>query len=201
MKHDAFEVFGLWQPQHHGVVERLADAANEPHVALRIMKSLCDRALELVGGNMVRTGERDEEAVFGKQCGRPGVKVAVAAQGFCNFSPRFGEGRRVEDDEIVFGFVGAAEKIKNIRLSGFDRESIARRIGAEARRAFGAGFHSGNMGCPSFGAGEGEAALVGKAVQHGQPAREFSHDAVGFELIEVKTGCVAAERIDKKSHA
>ena len=58
MKHDAFEVFSLWKPQHHGVVERLADAANEPHVALRIMKSLCDRALELARKEIKRTLQR-----------------------------------------------------------------------------------------------------------------------------------------------
>ena len=128
------------------------------------------------------------------------MQVPVAAQGFGDFPPCLREGWGVEDDEVVFGFVGTAKEVKNICLSGLNGESIACRIVAEASRTFHAGFHGGDVTCPCLGAGEREASLVGKAVQHGQPARKSRYDAIGLDLIQVKAGFVAAEGIDKESH-
>ena len=57
------------------------------------------------------------------------------------------------------------------------------------------------MGGTGLGAGEGEAALVGEAVEHALALGEGGDFGVGLELVEVETGFLAVEEIDLEDEA
>jgi hypothetical protein len=70
--------------------------------------------------------------------------------------------------------------------------------GVAARGLAGAGgnIHGGDFRGAGLGAGQGEAALVGEAVEHAPALGELGDLGVGLELVEIEPGFLAVEEID-----
>ena len=62
--------------------------------------------------------------------------------------------------------------------------------------AFRAGFDPDHFARPGARAGESEAALAGKAIEHPPPRRVLRDESVVRQLIEVKTGLLRMQQID-----
>ena len=87
------------------MVGRLGEAATESHVAARIVKTLRNRVFKLMSCHMMRAREGDQCAIFRKQLRCAGMQIPVPSEGITDFSARLREGRRVENDDVVFGAI------------------------------------------------------------------------------------------------
>ena len=119
----------------------------------------------------------------------------VAAHGVHECLFVAGETRGIEDDEIVFGF-RVFEEIEDIVFEDLDVEVVEFGVVACGFAGIGGDIHSGDVGGTGFGAGEGESALVGEAIEHALALGELGDLGVGLELIEVESGFLAIEEVD-----
>lgn len=119
----------------------------------------------------------------------------VAAHGVVErlFIPR--EARWVENDEVILGFSGFQE-IEDVCFDDFDVEVVEFGVAA-CGGAGGAGdIDGGDFGGTGFFAGQGEAALVGEAIEDAEAFGHFRDFLVCLKLIEVEAGFLAVDEID-----
>ena len=144
---------------------------------------------------MVGAAEGGEEAVFFEEFQGAKVDLFVAAHGVHEGFLVFGEARGIEDDEVVFR-LGGFEEVEDVGFDDFDIQAVELGVFAGGG-AGGAGDIDGGDFCGAgFRAGEGEAALVGEAVEHSEAFGEFCDLGVGLKLVEVEAGFLAVDEVD-----
>jgi len=183
------------------VIERLAVNGDLAERFPCIDRGLVDGLGEVGFADVMRAAKGGEKAVGVEQFQRAEVELFVAAEGIVQLPLGAGEGGWVEDDKIParFGLLLRAEEIEGIGLDGFDCEVVAFRVGPDEGGRVGAdldGLHRTGAG---LGAGEGEGALIGKAIEHFAAFGVCRHGGVVLELIEVEAGLLAVEEIHLKA--
>ena len=111
---------------------------------------------------------------------------------------RLGEGGGIEDDQVVLGAGGflPLEEIEDVLGHGLDAQLVALRIGGDEGGGILADLDGGDFFRAGPGAGEGEGALVGKAIQHPAPGGPGGHLAVVFHLVQVEAGLLPMEQVE-----
>ena len=105
------------------------------------------------------------------------------------------EAGRIQDDEVVVR-LGVLEKIKDIVFQYLDFQAVETGVVAGSLAGAGGDVHGGDLGGTGLGAGEGEAALIGEAIEHALPFGEAGDIGVGLELVEVEAGFLAVVEVD-----
>lgn len=85
----------------------------------------------VLGGDVMRTGKSGEDAAGRKEAQGAQVQLVIAPKGGGFVALGFGEGRRIENDEVViFPLLFAmAEKVEDVALDPFDGEPLGLRGG------------------------------------------------------------------------
>ena len=144
---------------------------------------------------VVGAAEGGEDAALIQQLERAQVDFLVAAHGVHEGLFVAGETRGIEDDEVVVGF-GVFEEIEDVVFEHLDVQAVELGIVAGGLAGGGGDIDGGDMGGTGLGAGEGEAALVGEAIEHAFALGELGDLGVGLELVEVEAGFLAVEEVD-----
>ena len=153
---------------------------------------------QLLGGKM-RAACRGEVAAPGQKLHGPVVDLLVAPHGVFHRAAGFGEGRRVEDDEIVgmAFFFEAGQKLEGILAEEIHvGQAVALRVPLGHGDGVGADVRCRDPGCATAGCVEGKAAGVGEAVQHGVAGGEAGDCPAVVLLVEEEAGLLAVLEID-----
>lgn len=197
---EAFEVSGFGDGDEDGVVGALAVFADEAEGFFGVDGGVGEVFEEEFAGGVVGAAEGGEESAFIEEFEGAEVDFLIAAHGIGEGLFVAGEAGGIEDDEVVFGF-GVFEEVEDVVFDDVDVESVD--LGVVACGGAG-GFgdvDGGDAGGTGFGAGEGEAALVGEAVEDAFALGEFGDFGVRFELVEVESGFLAVDEVDFEGEA
>jgi hypothetical protein len=172
-QHQALQVFGLGQVEYDGMVKCGAAALKEACAPRCIGGGSSDCALEIGPSHMMRAGAGDEKATGAEHLERAKVQLFVAAQRAFNCSLGFGEGRRIEDDDVKFlaRLRPVAENFKRVSFDPVDFRGDARAVGLEvALRHFKRGMRNINARHLAADLGEmkSESALVAANVKRAE---------------------------------
>lgn len=139
--------------------------------------------------------EGGEEAVFFEEFEGAEVDFFVAAHGVVEgfFVPC--EAGGVEDDEVILGFCGF-EEVEDVCLDDFDVEVVEGGVVAGGGAGGAGDVYGGDLGGAGFFTGEGEAALVGEAVEDAEAFGHLCDLGVGVKLVEVEAGFLAVYEVD-----
>ena len=109
------------------MIERLLEATQPSGGTARIDQRIRDRLVENGFVHMMRTGKRREQSIVREQLEGAHVQFAIAAQRVAQSAFGFGEGRRIENDEIVLGFrlFRRAQELKDVLLDPIDGQFVA----------------------------------------------------------------------------
>ena len=99
-----FEVLAFGVVDAHRVVGGLRQLVQDAYVAARDGRSREDHRAEQLLRHRLRAGEREEDAAGTYLRNGAGVEALVALHGITQHLVVFGEGRWVEDDQVVFVF-------------------------------------------------------------------------------------------------
>ncbi len=119
----------------------------------------------------------------------------VAAHGVHEGGLVAGETGGIEDDEVVFRFC-VFEEIEDVVLDYFDFHPIEVRIFPSGGTSAGGDIDGGDLGGTGFGTGEGEATLVGEAVEDALAFSEGGDFGMGLKLVEIESGFLTVEEVD-----
>ena len=155
---------------------------------------------EQLAGGVIGAAEGREQAAFVQKLERAEVDLFVAAHGIHEGGLVAGETRRVEDDHVILG-LGVFEEIEDVVFEHFDFDVVEHGVVAGSRAGAGRNIDRGDLGSSGLGAGEGESALVGEAVEHALALGERGNFGVGLQLVEVEAGFLAIEEIDFEGEA
>ena len=154
---------------------------------------------ELVLRGKMAAGAGGQVAAPGQQPHGPVVDLLVAGDGVGHGFPGLGEGRRVQDDEIVPGrlLFQRRQQIKDIGGNAVHhiRQAVARGIGpGHLHRRLG-DIHSGDMGGPALCRVQREGAGVGKAVENRVPLGHGGNRPAVVFLIQEEAGFLSVLHI------
>lgn len=164
----AAEVFGFGDGGEDGVVGALGVGGDAAERLLGIDGGVGDAAVEFLGADVMRAGEGGEDAAGLEHLHGAEVDLLVAAKGIAHGAFGFGEGGRIEDDQIVAGGGGfvALEEVEAVFGDAID---LRAGDGGVLFCDLGGGLadvHGGDFAGSGEGAGLGEAALIGEAVEY-----------------------------------
>ena len=180
------------------MIERLLETTQPAGRAPRVDERVRDRLVENTFAHVMRAGERCQQSIMREQLERAHVQLAIPAQRVAQSAFRFREGRRVENDEIVFRLrlFRAAQKLKHVLLDPVDAQRIALRISPRSRQTFRAPFHRGHRRRVRSGAGQRKYSLTREAIEHA-PSRSVTCDALIMrKLVEVEAGLLRMQEIN-----
>ena len=151
----------------------------------------------------MRAGEGGKQAVLGKQLSCLQMKLTVSAQGIGDSLARAGEGRGIEDDQIVLFLASGScgEKLKNIRTDDLNGNLIELCVRLDPGQIFFSGFHGGDFCGPRLGAGDGKSTLIREAVEHSAALRPSSHLSIAGALVEIEAGLLPIDRVKLEFHS
>ena len=131
------------------------------------------------------------------------MELAVTAQGIGDSLARAGEGRGIEDDEIVLLLASGSrgEKLKDICTDDLNGDIVEKGIRFDPGQIFFSGFHGGDFCRPGLGTGNGKSPLIGEAVEHSTALRPVSHLSVAGTLVEIETGLLPVDRVKLEFHS
>jgi len=163
------------------MIGALAVVGDQAQRLFRVDRGIDQIADEQLAAGMVRAAEGREDAPFFEELERAQVDLLIAAHGVHErlFVP--GEARWVEDDQVVFRR-GVLEEIEDVVLNHFDFEAIELSVATRCLTSACGNIHGRYVRGSRLGAGQGEAALVGEAIEHAFARGEFGDFGVGLEL-------------------
>lgn len=152
------------------MVRGCAAALDELDAAMGICGRGGDGSFKIAPTDMVRAGTGDEDATGAEHLESAEVEFLVAAECAFDGAPGFGEGGRVEDDEVI-GLTGVgplAQDLKGVAFDPVDRGGEAGAVGGQVAlgdfKRGAAGVNAGDLAA-DLGKMKGEAALIGADIE------------------------------------
>lgn len=182
------------------MVVALAVVLEEANVFFGIDGGIDDILREKFAAGVVGAAESREDAAFIEEFEGAEVDFFVSAH---RVHERFfvsGETGGIEDDEVV-GFLGVFEEVEHVGLDDLDAEAIFLGIEAGGFAGTRGNVDGGDLSGARFGAGEGETALVGEAVEDAFAFGVFRDFVMCLELIEIKACFLSVGEIDGEGEA
>ena len=155
------------------MVWALGVLGDEAEGFFRIDGGVCEVLQEELAGGVVGAAEGGEEAAFFEELEGAEVDFFVAAHGVDEGFFIFCEAGGVEDDEVVIG-LGGFEEVEDVGLDDGDGEVVEGGVFAGGGAGGGGDVNGGDVGGSGLCAGEGEAALVGEAVEDAEAGESFA---------------------------
>ena len=182
------------------MVGRLRELVEDAHLASGDGCGREDRRAEELLRNGLRAGEGEEDAARADLRQRAGVEALVALHGVPEHLVVLGEGRRVEDDQVV-----AVADVAQV-LHGVGRDLGVRGALAEVQSHVLRGQLHGalrridraDLAGPSGKRVDREAARVAERVEHGASLGVALHQFAVFALVEEEPGLLALFPIDEE---
>src|SRR5262245_59527458 len=203
LQEETAKVFCLGNGRQYRMVERLFKATQSPRGSASINQGVRHGFGKNFRADVVGTGESGEQSVRRKQLEGADVQFAVATQRIVQAAFGFGEGRRIENDEVemLAGPFRPAEKLKDVLLDPANREVIAGRVCFRGAKIFRAGFHAKDLAGSGTCTGQGKSTLAGETVEHAPPRGVGCDQFIVWKLIEVEPRFLGMQEIDLQFRA
>ena len=124
----------------------------------------------------------------------------IAAHGVHQGGLVAGETRGIEDDHVVVR-LRVFQEIEDVVFQHFDFHVVEHGVFPGSLASAGGDIDGGDLGRTGLGAGEGEASLVGEAVEHALALGEGGDFGMGLELVQIEAGFLAVVEIDFENQA
>ena len=187
------------------MIGALLAAFDLPQLHPRVAGGAAEHFDEQLLRGEVAAGAGGQISAPGQQLHGPVVDLLIPGHGVGHRLAAFGEGRRVEDDEIIlpgllFQLRQQVEHIGGHAVhDGFQPVAagvLRRALHRELRHV-----HGGDMGRAAFGRVQGKGTGVGKAVQHGFALCQLRHRQTVVLLIQEKAGLLPVFKVHRVDDA
>ena len=133
-----------------------------------IAEGLCNTPSELICGDMVGAGKGGEQAILGEELRCLQMKLTVPAQGIDDTLSRAREGRRIQNNEVVFLLASRRQgkHLEDIPPDDLHGDIVQSCVGLDAREVLLTRLHSRDLRGALLRTGNGKGSLVGEAIQH-----------------------------------
>src|ERR1041385_453256 len=197
-----FEVLPLGAVQRHRMILARGEAPDDGDAPPGIVRGGEDDLLEEVERHVAGAGEGHHPAAVLDELQREEVDVLVAAGGTLDFAARFGEGRRVADDEAE-ALPRLPDEGENVGDGEVDRGFEHVQIVIAARRFDGGSGdgHIVNVGRARRRGIDAERATKRKEVEHAPAVRVRAGEGAVVALVEEKAGLLPGRNVDVEAQA
>jgi len=210
LEDEALEVLGLGEVEQDGVVVRGTAAFEQGDAAVGVNGGRGDDGFEFGEADVVGAGAGDEQSAGAEHFEGAEVELFIAAECALDGALAFGEGGRIDDDDVpvVFGFGPVAEELEGIGLDPVNRAGEQGAVGFQVAlgdlKGGARGVDAGDLGA-DLGEVEGESSLVGADVKgltgELQGAGPLGRGAVIFTLVKERAGFLPGVGIEEEAEA
>ena len=151
---------------------------------------------QLLGGEVTaRAG--GQVSAPGQQPHGPVVDLLISGHGPPGGLAAFGEGGRVQDDEIVLPLLQPGQQVEHVGGHAVHHlgQAVARRIFPGTFHGELRHVHGGDVLCPAPGGVQGEGAGMGEAIQHGFAPGQPGHRLTVVLLVQEEAGFLAVFKV------